>query len=384
MVGGGAMIFIIIAIISNIYHLLAALCAVVFVFRKRPDITGEGWPMAACLKPLCGHEVDLLRNMKSFLDQDYDPYELIFGTSHEKDPAYPVALSACKEAPRQNAKAVFGEMGMGNNPKVRNLMNIEAHVSSDAEIIVLSDSDIRVTRDYLKHTVEPLRNDPEVGAVTSIYRVKCHACLGGLIEALAVETTFVPGVLVAETLSRLRYAFGATIAYRRSDFQNAGGFQTIEDYIADDYQIGNIIFKSGKRIVLSPYVVSTIVPKQDIRKTFAHLVRWYRTIRISEPKGYLFSIIANCTLWASIAFVATGPGPIGGAVLLGTCILRFLTAAVVAFSIGSRTGMMRAILAPPWDLVSSLIWLAGLSGNKVTWRGAIYRIFSDGQMVKVQ
>jgi ceramide glucosyltransferase len=219
--------------------------------------------------------------------------------------------------------------------------------------------------------------------VTSIYRVEKILSPGDLLEALSVEFTFVPGVLVAVTFSDLKFAFGASIALNRSVFLNAGGFDAIEDYLADDYRIGNIIQKSGKRVLLSHYVVSIISSRQGFTDALAHLLRWSRTVRVCEPIGYLFSVICHSTFWALTVFVATRADGIGWAVLGGTCIIRILSAAAVSAAIRSSGGIFRAFLTPIWDLISIFIWLAGLVGNRVTWRGTRYRIFSDGRMTKL-
>jgi len=379
-----AVILLILAVGANIYHILAAFCGILFRLRQKSDLTGNNWPKAACLKPLCGNDFEAFLNLKSFLNQDYPDYEVIFGTANKEDAAYQIACAVCNGNYTGHAKAVSGEIGKGANRKVRNLRNIYANLSPAVEIIVLSDSDTRVTKSYLKNIIAPIQNDPTVGAATSIYKIEGVSSLGGLLEALAVEATFVPGVLVVATFSDLKYAFGASIAVKHSDFLRAGGFATIEDYLADDYQIGNIIYNGGKRVALSSYVVSIVVPKQSLKNTFAHLTRWNRTIRICEPTGYLFSIICYCTFWAVAAFAAIGANQIGWTVLGGSCIIRSLTAAVIAASIGSKKGIMRAILAPAWDLLSALIWLAGLFGNEVTWRGVKYTLFSDGRMSEIE
>lgn len=376
-------VFLVILVCSNLYHLMAAFCSVLFRLRNKPDLHGTNWPKAACLKPLCGYDFQTSLNIKSFLDQDYPEYEVIFGTADQEDSAYALAQSVCHENKVGDAKTVSGELGTGTNRKIRNVRNIEAHISSDAEIIVLSDSDTRVTRNYLKYMIAPMRNDQSVGAVTSLYKVENVSSLGALIEALAVESTFVPGVLVASTFSDLKYAFGASIALRRSELSKSGGFSAVEEYLADDYKIGNIIYKRGKRVILSSYVVTIIVPKQNLRNTLGHLVRWNRTIRVCEPTGYFFSILSYSTLWAVVAFAIIGVGPIGWMVLGGNSMIRILTAAVVAASIESSRGVIRAIFAPIWDLLSSFLWLSGLVGNRITWRGVKYRLSSDGRMVKI-
>ncbi len=380
-----ALAILIVAACSCLYHLVAALCSVFFLLRNKLtiDLNGCHWPKVACLKPLCGYDFETPLNLRSFLDQDYPDYEVICGTADKEDSAYSLARSVCQENTRGNARVVFGEVGAGTNRKVRNLRNIEANIAPDATVLVLSDSDIRVRSDYLKRMVAPIRDDESVGAVTSLYRMENVSGLGALLEALAVESTFAPGVLVAATFSTLRYAFGASIALRRSDFAATGGFSAVENHLADDYQIGNRIHRHGKRVVLSPYVVAIILPKQEVRSTLSHLIRWNRTIRACEPVGYFFSITCHSMLWAALAFAVLGADPMGWMVFGGTGIIRIITAAVVAASLGSRKGIIRALLAPAWDFLTSCLWLIGLGGNTVTWRGVRYRLFADGRITEM-
>ncbi len=379
-----AIALLVITVCGSLYHVVAGVCGIIFYRRRRREIPDAIWPRVACLKPLCGYDLEASQNFKSFLDQDYPDYEVVFGTAKKEDWAYPVACSVCNKDGRGNCKVVSGEVGRGANRKVRNLRNIERHISPAAEVMVISDSDTRVTRDYLKNMVAPISRDPAVGAVTSVYRVNNTSGLGGLIEALSVEAFFVPGVLVISTISQPKYAFGASIAIRRSGFLEAGGFKAVEDYLADDYKVGNIIYEKQKRVVLSPYVVSVISPEQGLKDTLTHLLRWNKTIQTCEPVGYFFSPVSYSFLWALFAFMAIGPNPLGWLVLGGSCLVRVFSAAVVAVAIGSRGGRLRAILAPLGDLLFPFLWLGGLLIKQVTWRGVRYKVFSGGRMAETQ
>jgi ceramide glucosyltransferase len=381
-----ALILFIISLCSSLYQLVAALCALLFRLRKKPDMAGQDWPKAACLKPLCGYDPELIFNLKSFLEQDYPDYEVVFGIKNKEDRVYKTACSLSEENVSLNVRTVTGENGQGANRKVRNLRNIETYLSPSVEIMVLSDSDIRVTQEYLKHVIAPLRNDPSIGAVTCIYRVENTKTLADTMEALSVESAFVPGVLVASTFFHLhlKYAFGASIALKRADFVKAGGFPAIDNYLADDYKIGNIMYKSGKALVLSTYVVTMIAANQNVLNTLLRLVRWNITIRQSQPVGYFFFIITYSTLWALSAFAAIGPGLMGWIVLSTGLIIRIVSASIVAVSIGSKKGILRALLTPLSDILLLFLWFFGLISNNVTWRGIKYRLFSDGKMTEIK
>ena len=373
-----------IVLFAGLFHLAAAFCGLWFRVRRKADFNGIKWPHIACYKPLCGDDHELLLNLTSFLKQDYPDYTVIFGTAEKTDCAYEVANSLCTTGDHNCAKTVCGENPNGSNRKVRNLKNMHRHLPSSAEFIVISDSDIRVTEDYLKHLIAPFYHDPSVGAVTTIYKVENTPTLGGLLESLSVEFGFVPGVLVAATFSKLKYAFGASIAVKKEDFLKAGGFSHIEDYLADDYQIGKIIHNLGKKVVLSSYVVSIINPKRSMLSSYQHLARWYRTVRVCAPFGYLFLLFTNAGFWALLGFLLSGATATGWLILLGSCTNRIACSTIVALSIGSTKGLIRSLLTPLWDIAATFFWLVGMCGNEVTWRGVKYRVLSDGRLAEVK
>jgi len=375
---------LLLAVFASLYHVTAAVCAVFFARKSKSAKNSGPWPRATCLKPLCGEDFELTRNLESFLEQDYPCYDVICGVSDSLDPAYTAASRVCSQSGAGRCRAVSGEVGNDANRKIRNLRNMDSHVPPETEILVLSDSDIRVGSDYLKRMIAPLRDDPAAGATTALYRIENAASAGAVIEALAVEATFAPGVLVAATFSHLRFAFGASIAVRRTHFAESGGFAAIEDYLADDYQIGHRIFKLGKRVVLAPYVAAIYVePEQSVRATISHLIRWNRTIRVCQPTGYFFSILGNPVIWALAGGAALGPVATAGAVLAVVLATRIVTAAIVAACLGSRRGIVRAGLSPLWDVLSALLWLVGFAGSRVIWRGVAYTILADGRLAEI-
>ena len=82
------------------------------------------------------------------------------------------------------------------------------------------------------------------------------------------------------------HAADAVMALRKKQIESMGGFEALADYLADDYQIGNRIARSGSRIDISPVVVecrSATVPWKD---AWAHQKRWARTIRVSPHRNH--------------------------------------------------------------------------------------------------
>src|SRR5437763_14927676 len=91
------------------------------------------------------------------------------------------------------------------------------------DILVVSDSDIRVPSDYLRRVVAPL-SDSDVGLVTCLYRGVASGALGSRLESLGISTDFVPGVLVARALKGgQRCVMGSTLTVRGQGLQAVGG-----------------------------------------------------------------------------------------------------------------------------------------------------------------
>ena len=77
--------------------------------------------------------------------------------------------------------------------------------------------------------------------VTCLYRGVVRN-LGSRLEALGISTDFCAGVLSARQLeSGIRFGLGSTLAFRRAELKQIGGFASIVNHLADDYELGKRI-----------------------------------------------------------------------------------------------------------------------------------------------
>ena len=106
------------------------------------------------LKPLSGLDEGLEENLRGFFEQDYfgssaaPLFELIFAVRDESDPCVPLVRSLCAEYPDVPSRLILTGEPPYPHAKVYSLarmMTVAKH-----EIVVMSDSDIRVTRDMLR------------------------------------------------------------------------------------------------------------------------------------------------------------------------------------------------------------------------------------------
>src|SRR5947199_10586231 len=102
------------------------------------------------------------------------------------------------------------EKKLGANIKVSNLAQMPREAKYD--ILVVSDSDIRVPSDYLRRVVAPL-SDSNVGLVTCLYRGVAGGTLGSRLGSLGIGTDFIPGDLAARAMDGgIGFGVGSEVA----------------------------------------------------------------------------------------------------------------------------------------------------------------------------
>jgi ceramide glucosyltransferase len=333
------------------------------------------------LKPLKGTDPGMYEAFRSHCLQNYPNYEIIFGVSDPADPAIEVIARLKSEFPKRDIRLAICTEILGTNVKVSNLV----HMLREArhEFVIVNDSDILVPPNYLARVAGAL-SKPEVGLMTCLYRGKAANTLGSRLEALGIGTDFSAGVLVAQELEGgLRFGLGATLALRKRDLKSVGGFESMLEYLADDYQVAAKLAELDLRVELSDVIVDTFLPPYSLREFLDHQLRWGRTIRESRPWGYFGLVTTFGFAWALLA-VVVGQGARWSWMLLG---LSFAVRMSMAFAVGVRAlrdpDLVRWFwLIPLRDVLAVFIWIGGLFGNKVRWRGEAFRL-KKGKLLKI-
>jgi ceramide glucosyltransferase len=337
-------------------------------------------PPVSILKPVKGVDEQAYDNFVSFCLQDYPDFELLFGLVDPADPVIPLIERLQREFPHLPVRLMLTEP-FGANRKASSLDRLAA--SASHEILVISDSDMRVTPDYLRRVVAPLA-DPAIGLVTCPYRGAEALTFTARLEALHMGVTFLPSVLVARQLLAMRFAMGATMVLRRADLERAGGFAAVADYLADDYQIGLRIWGLGYRIVLSDYVVRCILGVTSFQEQWDREVRWTRTNRANRPVEYP-GLLLTFTVPLALALALLVPGdPLGWRLLAASIALRWLLGWIITGCTGDSESRRWLIWLPVRDLLSAMVWAAGGPGRRVSWRGEEFTVESDGRLVSVK
>jgi ceramide glucosyltransferase len=366
---------------SSIYYLLCLWSAGRFLQRRMAASPAQSFlPPVSVLKPLKGIDPEIFESFRSHCLQDYPGYEIIFGVSDADDPAVSSVEQLRREFPDCNIQLVVCPQILGANVKVSNLE--QKAQSARYECLIVNDSDIQVERDYLRRVIAPLA-DQHVGMVTCLYRGVAAATVGSQLESLGISTDFCAGVLVAQQIEGgLRFGLGSTLAFRRADLEKIGGFRSIVDFLADDYELGRRIADLGKEVVLSEVVVETHLPAYSWREFFSHQLRWNRGVKDARLGGYIGLASTFGSMWALANVLFARAAPWSWVVLAAVLLLR----SAVALAVGKWVLQDRSVIAHLWllpfrDLVAVFLWIASFAGHTVVWRGQKFEL-KDGRLVR--
>jgi ceramide glucosyltransferase len=353
------------AVAPFFYYLIAILAATRF-FRAKEWSPRQFAPPVSILKPIRGLDREAYENFASFCRQDYSEFEILFCVSDENDPAVPVIQKLIADFPARPVRLLVGAAALGASDKVNKLCRLAREARH--EILIVSDSDVRVEPGYL-HAVACSFAGPDVGGVTCLYRGLTDGSFAANLEALGNSTDFSAGVLVASAAGKIDFMLGASMAVRRKALQEIGGFESLVDYFSDDYELGNRMARRGYRIELSPFPVAVVYPRESLLAAFRHQLRWNLSIRASRPWGHLGMVFTHGLPWM-LAGTFLAPSLVGAwAYVVAYALLR----SDVALTIGAR-GMRDQLVRrelhwlPVRDAFAFVVWLASFFPQRIHWR----------------
>jgi len=359
--------------LSATAYFLLALAAGVRRWRRRQSEARDGFqPAISILKPVRGRDPRFLEAIRSYARQDYPAWELLFGVPDPDDPALADIRQLQREFPQRTIE-IIASRTVAPNGKVGVLIDLAR--AARHPLLLISDSDIAAPPGYLREVAGPLA-DPSVGLVTCLYRASAETTPARW-EALGVSTEFAPSVLVAELSGLSGFALGSTMVVRAADLKRLGGFERLRDYLADDFHLGRLVNELGLRVHLSQTVVETHLGGSTWGEVWNHAVRWSRTIRMTRRAGYYGYAITQGTCWAVLAGLAGYPAL--AAACLGTRLAAGLF--IGGLVLDDRAVWRQAWAIPLRDLWGAAVWLAGLFGDTVRWRGLAIRLTADGRIL---
>ncbi len=370
------LVLVVLALAGAAFAIASARLALGHVNTPRRGVPAALAPAVTLLKPLHGAEDGLRANLESFCRQDYaGPVQIVFGVHDAADGAIPVVRELQRAYPQLDISLVVDGRIHGENRKVSNLVNMARAVSN--EIIVMSDSDIRVTPDHLDHVVERL-HQPGVGFVTCLYTGEACGGLWSALSAQGVNYQFLPNVVMGLRLDMAEPCFGATVAFKRHVLGEIGGFELLNDQLADDYDLGRAIRALGYTGDVAPTPVVHQCAETSFGELWRHEMRWARTIRMIDPAGFFGQGFTYATAWALLGCLFGHFSPPSVAALLAVVAARLYVVHCVDAATGARARDLW--LLPLRDVFSFAVFACASFGKAVIWRGRRYNVDRTGAL----
>jgi len=353
--------------------------------RRVNGIPDGKFPPVSILKPLHGAEEQLEANLESFFCQQYPDYEIIFGVRDADNPAAKIAEVVRRRHPEIPSRMFYSGPPEWPNAKVFSLDKMIA--ASRRNYFIISDSDVRVTPDFLRNAIAPLL-DSGTGLVTCMYRgIPSHDAWSSL-EALGLSVEMSSGVLVADMLEGMRFALGPAMAARRDAIDAIGGIAATADYYSDDFELGNRIWANGYQVVLSHHLVENVLTARPLMRTLGDQLRWMKSTRYSRPAGHIGSGLTYAVpygLLGWLACVALDHWKLGVALLFAGWLNRMIQSIVVGWGIArDPRAVYLCWLYPLRDLSGFFTWIASFTSKTFFWRGETYRFEAGGRIVPLQ
>jgi ceramide glucosyltransferase len=359
---------------SLVYCVLIVIATRRFLSATLPA-PGDKAPISV-LKPLCGHDDGLEENLRSFVTQDYPEYEVLFGVHRPDDPAVAVAEKIVSEfSGRIRARLVITGESPIPNAKAFSLNRLVREARYD--VLVMSDSDVRVTPTLLSHLAQEFQDD-HIGLISCPYRAVAGKSLWSRLEAIGMNTELLGGVMVARMVEGMRFALGCTVAVRRSVLEDMGGFGYLQEFLAEDFVIGRRAAELGHGVLLSSYVIEHRIGSQNMMSNLGHRMRWARSTRRSRPLGYWGQIF---TYPLPLALLLCAAYPAAWPVLLLTVVMRGAAALTTARDVvHDPVTQKQWWLLPVQDVIGFFVWISGFVGDKIIWRNRKCTVLRDGRL----
>jgi len=304
---------------------------------------------------------------------------VVLSVQRRDAPAIPMLEAVQREFGPERVTVAVECCDAGPNGKINNLVGGLKHARHD--ILVISDSDVRLRPDYLKTIVAPL-SDPAVGCVCTLYKAVEADRWFERLELLTINAELTPNIIFVLMTGVAKFCLGASTAIRRKDLEQLGGLESLADYLVEDYEMGRRLWTAGRTVAIVPYVVDTVVDLKSPSQWWHHLIYWDQNNRAAAPRNFFGTILIRPVPFAVLFALATLGSPAGWFVLAGAVTLRLLCASIVLGSVlRDREGLRSLWLVPLRDCAALVSFLLAYTKRTTVWRDVRFTLTRDGRLV---
>ena len=335
------------------------------------------FPPISILKPMKGLDDNLFDNLDSFCRQDNPCYEVIFALQDYNDPAFKIAAKIRDRHPGKDISIVVEKCDVGLNPKVNNM--IPAYRTAKYEHILISDSNVMVGPEYLR-ALSMKMTDERVGLVSSLIRGVQSRTLGSALENLHLNSFVAGSVCFLDRFLKMPCVIGKSMLMRKKDLELIGGLRSVKDFLAEDYIIGKRMHDSGRKVVLSNYLINNVNEYWDLKKFLNRHTRWGKLRWKIGGMKYLSELISNAVFMSVMPLILLGLSTFTAALAMIVAAVKISGDFYIGKKLGTGTHPLLYLLVPVKDLIIGCIWFVPLISSSVVWRNNRY-IIGDSSLL---
>lgn len=337
----------------------------------------QSFSPVSILKPLKGLDDGLFDNLESFCNLEYPHYEIIFALQNQNDPAHKVVKKIKEKYPSKDITIVVEHCEEGLNPKVNNL--IPAYKRAKYELILISDSNVRVEKDYLS-AIAGHMEDPSVGLVSNMIRGVHGRSLGALLENLHLNTFIVGSVCFLDKYLKMPCVVGKSMLMRKAELEAIGGFRSVKDFLAEDYIIGQRIHALGKRVVLSGHLINNVNEYWGVKRFINRHTRWGKLRWQIGGAKYFSELGGNAVFMSFMPMVFMPASKIALLLAAAVSSLKIVHDFYIGNKLRADMNPLLYLLSPVKDLIIGFVWFVPILSNTVAWRGNRYIIGKESML----
>lgn len=348
--------------------------------KLRPVHDHANRPGVSILKPLCGLDDGLEENLRSHVAIDYGgEVEILLGVAAMTDPAYLIARRFEAAHPSRVRVLLTGHVRTAN-PKVAQLIALTQAARFD--LLVVTDSNVRVDSDFLDEHVSALRNG-KTGLSSNLFFGVEERTVGAALDNMTLATFCAPNIAGAAAIGQDQLV-GKAFALRRETLEAFGGWSAVGDVLAEDQRLGECVRELELSAHLCTKPVWNVQRATTVRAFWGRHTRW-AMIRFRLPMwATLFEpLLAPFVL--ALAALAFAPAKIEAWCLTIAFAVRSMLFAERAARIGRGRGFRarHLLLAPLREVLQILTWARGATLRSVSWRGNGFHVLRGTRLLPI-
>jgi ceramide glucosyltransferase len=348
--------------------------------RSQPRPT-EQTPSVSILKPLAGLDDELAENLASFATLDYPAFEIVLGVASREDPACAIARSFLRQFPHVKARLIVTNPDEAKNPKVAQLLALER--AATGQIVVVSDSNVRVLPNYLQPLVAELCQ-PGVALVSSLVAGSGEQTFGAALENLQLGALVAPSIVASAQMTGRVITVGKSMAMWREQLRRVGGFERVANLLGEDHMLGRAFADAGFGVRVSLTPVANRNVTCSFKRTVERHTRWAKLRRAIVPFGFAVEPALSPVLVATLCWIAV-PSRVTCLAFAAAFALQTVGAFVTTRVLRGRSPSWHCV---PLELLRSYLfffcWLRACASKRVSWRGHDFELARDSAIIPAE